>query len=209
MKATAAAICTFVLIFAGTAAAERQLPWGDTHLHTNYSFDAFLNNNLSVDPDTAFRFARGQPVIHPFHRARMQLETPLDYLVVSDQAEFLGAMRDIYRNGFKSIRVIKPTGVPLNDPVSRATTSLKHVPVTCRVHVDEITANGHLALQPAKVLPRREIREWLDRHHGLASERHHQRITGAVHLLERRYALRLELGYQHRLHARKLTWSSY
>ncbi len=101
MKATAAAICTFVLFIAGAQSAERQLLWGDTHLHTSYSFDAFLNNNLSVDPDMAYRFAKGQPVIHPFHRARMQLERPLDFLVVSDHAEFIGAMRDIYRNGLQ------------------------------------------------------------------------------------------------------------
>ena len=75
------------------------LLWGDTHLHTNYSFDAFLNNNLSADPDTAYRFAKGEPVIHPYHRARVQLRTPLDFLVVSDHAEYLGGLRDIYQNG--------------------------------------------------------------------------------------------------------------
>ena len=90
-----------VLLPPGAAAADRQLLWGDTHLHTTYSFDAFLNNNLTADPDTAYRFARGQPVIHPWHRARMQLRTPLDFLVVSDHAEFLGRIRDIYHNGLQ------------------------------------------------------------------------------------------------------------
>ncbi|MDH3642033.1 MAG: DUF3604 domain-containing protein, partial [Gammaproteobacteria bacterium] len=81
------------------ANAEKQLLWGDTHLHTSYSFDAFLNNNLTADPDTAYRFAKGEPVIHPYHRARVQLGEPLDFLVVSDHAEFLGGLRDIYQNG--------------------------------------------------------------------------------------------------------------
>ncbi|MCZ0944431.1 MAG: DUF3604 domain-containing protein, partial [Gammaproteobacteria bacterium] len=80
-------------------AARKKLLWGDTHLHTSYSFDAFLNNNLSADPDTAYRFAKGAPVIHPYHRARMQRRVPLDFLVVSDHAEFIGGLRDIYRNG--------------------------------------------------------------------------------------------------------------
>lgn len=79
--------------------AERQLLWGDTHLHTNYSFDAFLNDNLTADPDTAYRWAKGQPVIHPFNRTRVQIGTPLDFLVVSDHAELMGALRDIYYNG--------------------------------------------------------------------------------------------------------------
>ena len=72
---------------------------GDTHLHTNRSFDAFTNRNFSVGPDEAYRFARGLPVEHPGHKARVQLETPLDFLVVSDHAEFLGNIRQLYNVG--------------------------------------------------------------------------------------------------------------
>ena len=79
--------------------ADTKLLWGDTHLHTSYSFDAFLNNNLSVDPDYAYRFAKGMPVMHPYHRAWMRLDEPLDFLVVSDHAEFIGALRRIYLDG--------------------------------------------------------------------------------------------------------------
>ena len=79
----------------------KQLLWGDTHLHTSYSFDAFLNGNLSADPDTAYRFAKGLPVIHPYNRTRVQINTPLDFLVVSDHAEFYGGIRDIYYDGIQ------------------------------------------------------------------------------------------------------------
>jgi len=72
-----------------------QAYFGDTHLHTSYSFDAFLNNNHSADPDTAYRWAKGQPVIHPYNRARVQIQTPLDFLVVSDHAEMLGVMKAV------------------------------------------------------------------------------------------------------------------
>ena len=71
----------------------RVLLWGDTHLHTSYSFDAFLNGNQSADPDVAYRYAKGIPVIHPYNRARVQLQTPLDFLVVSDPAELMGVIR--------------------------------------------------------------------------------------------------------------------
>jgi len=85
------------LSFAATADDEAtNLYWGDTHLHTSYSFDAFMNGNKSADPDTAYRWAKGQPVIHPFHRARVQLERPLDFLVVADHAELMGSIRAIY-----------------------------------------------------------------------------------------------------------------
>ncbi len=79
----------------------KQLLWGDTHLHTSYSFDAFLNGNLSADPDTAYRYAKGLPVIHPYNRTRVQINTPLDFLVVSDHAEFFGGIRDIYNEGIQ------------------------------------------------------------------------------------------------------------
>jgi hypothetical protein len=77
------------------AAAETQLLFGDTHLHTSYSFDAYLNKNQTADPDTAYRWARGLPVIHPYNRARVQIGTPLDFLVVSDHAELMGVIRAI------------------------------------------------------------------------------------------------------------------
>ncbi|MDP5054918.1 MAG: DUF3604 domain-containing protein, partial [Congregibacter sp.] len=68
-------------------------------LHSSYSFDAFLNDNLRADPATAYRFAMGQPVTHPYHQARVQLKRPLDFLAVSDHAEYLGIMRHIYFEG--------------------------------------------------------------------------------------------------------------
>ena len=86
------------LVTAAPAIGEesRALLWGDTHLHTAYSFDAFLNGNRSAVPDTAYRWAKGLPVVHPYHRARVQLATPLDFLVVADHAEYLGVLRKLY-----------------------------------------------------------------------------------------------------------------
>ena len=73
--------------------AEKELLWGDTHLHTSNSFDAITIGNQTIDPAAAYRYARGLPVVHPYHGARVQIGTPLDFLVVSDHAEFLGVVK--------------------------------------------------------------------------------------------------------------------
>ncbi|MGI9287218.1 MAG: DUF3604 domain-containing protein [Pseudomonadales bacterium] len=88
-----------VVLSTMVCAQERQLLWGDTHLHTTYSSDAYTNDNLLAGPDVAYRYARGMPVEHPYHKARVQIETPLDFLVVSDHAEYLGQIRNLHRNG--------------------------------------------------------------------------------------------------------------
>ena len=99
MRKKIMALVLGAMLSASALASEKQIYWGDTHLHTNRSFDAFTNRNFSVGPDEAYRFARGLPVEHPGHKARVQLETPLDFLVVSDHAEFLGSIRQLYDVG--------------------------------------------------------------------------------------------------------------
>jgi hypothetical protein len=65
------------------------LYWGDTHLHTAHSVDAYATGNYLADPDVAFRYARGLPVLHPVTRQKIRIERPLDFLVVADHAEML------------------------------------------------------------------------------------------------------------------------
>lgn len=71
-------------------AGERVLLWGDTHLHTRNSADAFEDNRNNADLETAYRFARGLPVQHPRTGERIQADRPLDFLVVADHAEMMG-----------------------------------------------------------------------------------------------------------------------
>ena len=65
------------------------LYWGDTHLHTNLSPDAYIQGNRTATPDDAFMFAKGAPVIDAGSRAKIQIGTPLDFLVVTDHAEYV------------------------------------------------------------------------------------------------------------------------
>lgn len=83
------------------AGSPTHLFWGDTHVHTSDSFDALLFGNKTADVDVAYRFARGEPVIHPYSRARIQLQTPLDFMVIADHAETLGIGKEIYYRGLQ------------------------------------------------------------------------------------------------------------
>jgi hypothetical protein len=77
----------------------RNLPqrvlWGDTHLHTDNSFDAGLFGTR-LGPEDAFRFARGEEVVSTTG-VPAKLRRPYDFLVVSDHSDYMGlplALRD-------------------------------------------------------------------------------------------------------------------
>ena len=72
-----------------------QLFWGDTHLHTNQSPDAFTFGNRGVSPEQAYRFARGETVTSR-SGTRASLSRPLDFLMVSDHAEFMGIFPRVF-----------------------------------------------------------------------------------------------------------------
>jgi len=67
---------------------ERNAYFGDLHVHTAYSFDAFAFGT-TAKPSDAYRYARGEPLRHPAG-FMMQLDEPLDFYGVTDHAMFLG-----------------------------------------------------------------------------------------------------------------------
>ena len=108
MKVFPRGVCSLLLLVLGglsmNAAAEGEAPYsgsvgqnypkevffGDTHLHTRNSADAWSMGNLNLTPGDAYRFAQGSPVL-AHNGMQVQLRRPLDFLVVSDHAEYLGA----------------------------------------------------------------------------------------------------------------------
>ena len=67
---------------------DRNLYFGDTHVHTKYSFDAFIFGTTAT-PDDAYTFAKGGSIKHPLG-FDMQLGDPLDFYAVTDHGFFLG-----------------------------------------------------------------------------------------------------------------------
>ena len=71
----------------------RNAYFGDTHIHTVLSFDAYLMGTRRT-PDEAYDFAKGEAIEHAAGRM-MQLHAPLDFLAVSDHAFYLGMMQEL------------------------------------------------------------------------------------------------------------------
>jgi hypothetical protein len=72
--------------------------FGDLHVHTGFSMDAWVQGTL-VTPDDAYRFARGHEIgLPPYDDAgrplaTARIERPLDFAAVTDHAEWLGEVR--------------------------------------------------------------------------------------------------------------------
>jgi len=79
--------------------------FGDTHLHTNLSWDAYNFGNKNLGPEEAYRFAKGETVtIH--NGMAMRLSRPLDFLVIADHASNMGVMNGLAR---EDTEVLKST----------------------------------------------------------------------------------------------------
>jgi len=88
------------------APAQRRAYFGELHLHTTMSFDAWTFGT-KITPDQAYRFARGETVMVP--AAQLEREEglkssgavpakrawPLDFTAVTDHSEYLGAVAQI------------------------------------------------------------------------------------------------------------------
>ena len=68
--------------------------WGDTHLHTKLSADAYMSSNRVLGPEEAYQFAKGE-VIKTHSGKPVSLRRPLDFLVVADHAFNMGVMSGI------------------------------------------------------------------------------------------------------------------
>lgn len=85
---------------------ERRAFFGELHLHTAMSFDAWTFGT-KVTPDQAYKFARGETVMVPgvqvFGYEGIEADKPvparrawpLDFAAVTDHAEYLGAMSEL------------------------------------------------------------------------------------------------------------------
>jgi hypothetical protein len=72
------------------APSDRVALFGDLHVHTGQSFDAFISN-VRATPEDAYRFAKGEK-LRIDAGYEIQLTSPLDFLAVTDHGEYMGIM---------------------------------------------------------------------------------------------------------------------
>ena len=120
---------------------ERNAYFGQTHVHTSWSFDAYVFGNTLTGPEDAYKYALGQPVKHPAGYT-VKLKRPLDFEAVTDHAEYAGTVR------------------LANDPTS----PLSKLPIAekLKVHSKEDIEKIYLFLG-ASLLKNEPIKELMDR----------------------------------------------
>ena len=72
---------------------QREAYFGDLHVHSMYSYDAFIFGGIA-SPDDAYKFAKGGTIRHPAG-FDMELDIPMDFYGVSDHAYYLGIVREM------------------------------------------------------------------------------------------------------------------
>ena len=77
-----------------TRPAIERVFWGDLHLHSNLSPDAYIFENRMLGPSEAYQFAAGEDVLSSTGTLA-KLDRPLDVLAVTDHAEYLGVFASV------------------------------------------------------------------------------------------------------------------
>jgi hypothetical protein len=71
---------------------ERNAYFGETHVHTSWSLDAFAIGNTVTMPADAYKYFQGQPIKHPLGYD-VKIDTPLDWAGVTDHSEYAGVVQ--------------------------------------------------------------------------------------------------------------------
>ena len=77
---------------AQTRSPDREAYFGETHVHTSWSLDAFAMGNTLTTPADAYKYFKGEPIKHPLGY-EVKIDTPLDWAGVTDHSEYAGVVQ--------------------------------------------------------------------------------------------------------------------
>ena len=105
--------------------------YGDLHVHTKYSFDAYIFGTLAT-PDDAYEFAKGKPIKHP-GGFDVSIDRPLDFYGVTDHGTFLGHVEEAATPGTQYYEA--PSSAPVNDINSPENLNISTIPRLSLIHI--------------------------------------------------------------------------
>ena len=95
---------------------DRNAYFGDLHVHTYLSNDAYISNARRT-PDDAYRFAQGEAIGHPSGFAVRLQGGPLDFTAVTDHSEYLAVVSAAARPGHPLGKLPFSQNLIATDPV--------------------------------------------------------------------------------------------
>ncbi len=98
---------------------DRNAYFGETHLHTSWSVDAWVMGNRITGPKEALEYAQGQTIKHPMGYD-ITIETPLDFMGVTDHSEYVGVTREANTPGSYVSKLPEAQPMIMTDPNSTA-----------------------------------------------------------------------------------------
>ncbi len=98
---------------------DRNAYFGEEHIHTSWSVDAWLMGNRLTGPDDALKYAQGQTIKHPLGYD-IKIETPMDFMGVTDHSEYVGVTKEANTPGSALSKLPAAQPLILKDPNSQA-----------------------------------------------------------------------------------------
>lgn len=98
---------------------ERDAYFGETHIHTSWSVDAWVMGNRITGPDDALKYAQGATIKHPLG-FDIKIDTPLDFMGVTDHSEYVGVTREANTPGSAVSKLPEAQPLIMQDPNSPA-----------------------------------------------------------------------------------------
>src|ERR1700751_4164602 len=98
---------------------DRNTYFGEEHIHTRWSVDAWVIGNRLTGPDDALKYAQGQTIKHPMGYD-IKIDTPMDFMGVTEHSEYVGVTKEANTPGSYVSKLPEAQPLIMKDPGNQA-----------------------------------------------------------------------------------------